>query len=480
MYMKNKILLSCALLFNVLTFGQNVIVNGSFNDGLNSWSTFLADWEGVTATYSANNEEANVTGITNAGGQSWWVQLNQVLTPTQISSLVTGETYEISFQARSSVSGRPVKMFFGENGGGFAAVHMQDYTLTTTMDTYTATFLVNNTYTDMKLGFEMGLSNDDVFIDNVVLQQSATQVTTYPITFKVDMANYTGTFTTPEVNGTFNNWCGSCTPMVNTSGTIWEVTVELQAGSYEYKFSHDAWAGQENLTQGSPCTITTGAYTNRSLTVSEAATLPVVCWESCAACGTNTTKSVTFKVDLSQYTGTFTAPELNGTFNNWCGSCTPMTNAGSGIWEVTLNLPEGDYQYKFSHDNWTGQEELTPGSTCTITDGAYTNRKLTLTENVVLPVVCWGYCVDCSLVSIEENGLSSISMYPNPANEILNVSADLNVVEFSVYDNAGKAIVTKAVNATDFQIPVDQLNNGFYSVRLKTANGSVVKSFVKN
>ena len=71
-------------------------------------------------------------------------------------------------------------------------------------------------------------------------------------------------------------------------------------------------------------------------------------------------------------------------------------------------------------------------------------------------------------------------MYPNPANEILNVSADLNVVEFSVYDNAGKAIVTKAVNATDFQIPVDQLNNGFYSVRLKAANGSVVKSFVKN
>ena len=31
----------------------------------------------------------------------------------------------------------------------------------------------------------------------------------YSVTFKLDMTDYTGSFTTPEVNGTFNGWCGA-------------------------------------------------------------------------------------------------------------------------------------------------------------------------------------------------------------------------------------------------------------------------------
>jgi len=33
------------------------------------------------------------------------------------------------------------------------------------------------------------------------------------VTFQVDMNDYTGTFTTPEVNGTFNSRCGNCNAM---------------------------------------------------------------------------------------------------------------------------------------------------------------------------------------------------------------------------------------------------------------------------
>ena len=68
------------------------------------------------------------------------------------------------------------------------------------------------------------------------------------ITFQLDMSGYTGSFTTPEVNGTFNGWCGSsCHPMSDPDGdNIWEVTVDsLQAGLIEYKFAFDNWAGQE-------------------------------------------------------------------------------------------------------------------------------------------------------------------------------------------------------------------------------------------
>jgi hypothetical protein len=215
--------------------------------------------------------------------------------------------------------------------------------------------------------------------------------TTYNITFQVDMNSQTG-FTTPEINGTFNSWCGSCAPMSDANGDgIWEITIPLSAGNYEYKFSADSWAMQENLIAGSACTVTNGNFTNRSLVVTGDAVLPVVCWGACVTCDqVIPSYNVTFLVDMTQQTG-FTTPELNGSFNSWCGNCTQMSDAnGDGIWEVTLNLQQGSYEYKFSADNWTTQESLTAGSSCTITTGSFTNRILNFESDTVLTAVCWG------------------------------------------------------------------------------------------
>lgn len=35
---------------------------------------------------------------------------------------------------------------------------------------------------------------------------------TYNVTFKVNMNEVAAAYTTPEVNGTFNGWCGGCNP----------------------------------------------------------------------------------------------------------------------------------------------------------------------------------------------------------------------------------------------------------------------------
>jgi hypothetical protein len=91
-------------------------------------------------------------------------------------------------------------------------------------------------------------------------------------------------------------------------------------------------------------------------------------------------------------------PEVNGTFNGWCGNCNPMTDAnGDGIWETTVLLAEGPYEYKFSYSNWSGQEALTPGSSCTVTSFGYTNRTLAVagSQAMVLPIVCWNSCSAC-------------------------------------------------------------------------------------
>ena len=69
------------------------------------------------------------------------------------------------------------------------------------------------------------------------------------VTFQVDMNNVDPTtFTIPEVNGTFNGWCGNCNAMSDADGdNIWDITIDLANGSYEFKFSADNWGIQENL-----------------------------------------------------------------------------------------------------------------------------------------------------------------------------------------------------------------------------------------
>ena len=125
------------------------------------------------------------------------------------------------------------------------------------------------------------------------------------------------------------------------------------------------------------------------------AVLGTVCYNSCTACAND----VTFKVDMTQSSvPAGSIPEVNGTFNNWCGNCNAMTDANSdGIWETTISLAAGMYEYKFSYSAWTGQETLVPGSSCTITTGVNTNRSLTVGSTaLVLPIVCYCSCTACS------------------------------------------------------------------------------------
>ena len=60
--------------------------------------------------------------------------------------------------------------------------------------------------------------------------------------------------------------------------------------------------------------------------------------------------NVTFQVDMNNVDpATFTTPEVNGTFNGWCGSCAAMTDAdGDGIYVGSTQIIEGaTFEYKY-------------------------------------------------------------------------------------------------------------------------------------
>jgi PKD repeat protein len=85
---------------------------------------------------------------------------------------------------------------------------------------------------------------------------------------------------------------------------------------------------------------------------------------------------------------------------------------------------------------------------------------------------------------IEENVLNAVSIYPNPAADLLNV--DLSKVSeevetVSILDVTGKVLQTTLVNASKLiNFDLSAVANGLYYVRISSANNSVVKQIVKN
>ncbi len=303
---------------------------------------------------------------------------------------------------------------------------------------------------------------------------------TYNVTFQVDMQNVSG-FTTPEVNGTFNNWCGGCFTMTDVDGdNIWVGTTQLAAGTYEFKYAYDAWAGSEQLTPGDVCTVTNGGFTNRSLVISNDIVLPVVCWASCVDCGSVATPvDVTFKVDMQYETGLgFTTPEINGTFNNWCGGCAPMSDVdGDNIWEITIPLTPGTYEYKFAYDNWAGQEAMVEGSTCTITTGGFTNRVITVIDAETLPAVCWESCTLCPDF-VNENS-STINVYPNPSNGNIRINSNMALpYNIEVFDLSGRKVQDMKMFQNNMDINLENLAKGAYQIRVSNNYNSVRETVI--
>ena len=186
----------------------------------------------------------------------------------------------------------------------------------------------------------------------------------------------------------------------------WEVTVAMDigtTGNYTLLNSpNDAndWGAKEDIS-GQDCADAAN-YNDRILPAIDGDMTIQHCFGSCESDGTcpaaTPTYNVSFSVDTSNYPGGLGADDtvyLNGNFNGWCGECNPMSDDdGDGIWTLTLPFEDGNYEYKFTVNGWSSQEEFTSVTEgCTVTDGTYTNRALTVAgEDMTLPTVYWNLC----------------------------------------------------------------------------------------
>jgi len=251
----------------------------------------------------------------------------------------------------------------------------------------------------------------------------------YLVSFEVNL-NCATNINAPSVvyiTGPTINWdCNTYALNDSNSDGIWTGDFVLPNGSFEYIYCTDGWTDSESsgliteMQNGASCAPITdySTYANRAINITSDTSITNL-WGSCSlciggctsptatnynsnadyddgSCNYNTNFNVTFQVDMNNVTVPFTLPEVNGTFNSWCGSCASLTDVNNdNIWEITLSVPAGYYEYKFSSDNWTAQEDLLNAGNCVVSAWGYTNRFLNITSDTILDLVCWGSCVEC-------------------------------------------------------------------------------------
>ena len=303
------------------------------------------------------------------------------------------------------------------------------------------------------------------------------------VTFNVDMNQVTQSFTTPEVNGLWNNWCGNCNPLTDANGDgIWTTTLPLPVGTtQEYKFSADAWTIQEQNNPAAPCTNGNATNTNRVLVIPATDTvLNVVCWSQCTACDVDVTLKVNMAWEKANNAISANGVHVVGDFQGWSMATTPMTDANNdGIYEVTVTVPSNStIKYKFINGNtWTNNEVLTAATgSCVVSDGnGNFNRVATFAygDSTMSPV-CFGKCTDCA-VGLGES-LQNVSLFPNPTRGQFNLARmdAATEVEVSVLDLQGKVLTVAKWNegVETLSIDLSSFANGVYMVRMTSDEGS--------
>jgi hypothetical protein len=77
--------------------------------------------------------------------------------------------------------------------------------------------------------------------------------------------------------------------------------------------------------------------------------------------------------------------------------------------------------------------------------------------------------------------LNSISLYPNPADALLNVvSPNAQITGISIHDVLGRKVEDITVNnERSYQVDINSLDTALYFVTVTTESGSVTKRIVK-
>jgi hypothetical protein len=312
---------------------------------------------------------------------------------------------------------------------------------------------------------------------------------THDITFSIDPSNYNngeGIADTDQlyVSGSFNGWSGDANPMSDDDADgIWEVTIAIEDGTYEYKFTMNNWAVQEEfgsmgVIEG--CTASAdGNFVNRSLTVAgEDMVLPTVYWNLCPGETPGEVYNITFNLDATGIdvgaNGMFMGGGVLGG-----ADAVPMTDEdGDGIWTVTVELSTDQIGLNYTYVNspndgndYSGKEDIS-GQDCA--DGQWNDRMLPEFSGDAEFCFVFAVCTDgsCEGLSTTDNELLDMRIYPNPTSSMINVQFDRDI-ELTLYNMLGQEII----KTNNKRVDISALQNGNYIVTVRDLESNSIKNF---
>lgn len=385
-----------------------------------------------------------------ASGQANWI--------TQVSNTLVGEWEEICFDPTAPSIEAPFEPATG-------------------------------TYSRAVLFFDFGQPGTDpdvisYFDDLVVKSSGAPQPKT--VNFRVDMNQYTENFDQVYVSGSFNNWSGEANPLSDPEfDGIWEGSIEVINGAYEYKITLDNWAGQEEFAGFEECTKRdiSGQFVNRLLLVSGDMDVPEFCFNSCYACGEEV--SITFQLGFD---GSVTpSPDGvwlagGGNFDVPGGKYQMQDDDGDGIYEITVPRATGfSSYYTFTNGNcpdYSCKEDLT-GLECGDPDN-FNDRFLPATLDDVVLGTCFGTCAIDALCTVSvihpTRDEKVFDLQGNPSGDggsVLLFGQD-NAEERTVTISNALGVVLKrwivAGETETMQLDMNSLSSGLYIITVQAGN----------
>ncbi|MFW6221787.1 MAG: carbohydrate binding domain-containing protein [Fibrobacterota bacterium] len=171
-------------LFLSAWFGESgsMLVNGDFSSGASGW-ILVGNLEGASATGAVENQEYHVS-ISSGGTADYAIQLNR-----PGLSFTEGEAYRVSFDARADAP-RTIKAKINQSVADWTTYHSTEHRLTTEHQTYTFDFTMDYPSDDnARVEFNLGLSDIDVYIDNVEVIKLADTRTAKPFPRKKARTN---------------------------------------------------------------------------------------------------------------------------------------------------------------------------------------------------------------------------------------------------------------------------------------------------
>ena len=183
-------------------------------------------------------------------------------------------------------------------------------------------------------------------------------------------------------------------------------------------------------------------------------------------------------------------------FDEWSGNIALSDNDGDGIWQVDLPLEPGTYAYKFINGgpSLLGEiENLNPQDhvDCTLTNGIFTNRVVTILGNentIVLDSVCFESCEDCLVSAVEKMRPSSgFKILPTISKDFFWLISEKVLFDekyIRIFNASGQLIEAKTakVSTAEYKIDASQWMDGLYFIYIQGENAGFPDLFkvIKN